>query len=244
MPDPAPVAAAAETGETLPREAAPPPKNARRAKDKRASVGHARVRQRAHDRIRTGHRAAAAVPWGVAAALLVAGSAAALHWRTDIVRAWPRAASAFALVGQPANLYGIDIDKVEIRAGYDVTGQRLVIRGELRSVSRKPEAVPYLQVALIEEDGREKARWMVDPGVLVLQPGQTHPFQTVRANPPTGMLRAVVVFEGPPPGAPRPPPAPPEPPTGGTGLMGAKSPAKVPVEAPHGEAPPAPAVAR
>jgi hypothetical protein len=181
---------------------------------------HARMRKKAHDKIALGNRLAAGVPWALAASLAIAGVVTAINYRTDIVRAWPKSASAFAAIGKPANLYGIDIRGIQARAGADTKGPRVVVAGVLASVSRKPEPVAYLKVSLVDAKGMEKLSWMVDPGITVLQPGKTHVFETARSNPVRGDLKALVVFAEPPPKAPRPPP---EPPTGKTGLMGANS---------------------
>jgi hypothetical protein len=225
MPE-APIAVAVGAGEEDKKEKlnnglrvrpkAPPPEPAE---------PHARMRKRVHDRIEMGNRIAAVVPWGLAACLAIGAITTAITYRTDIVRAWPKSASAFAAIGKPANLYGIDIRGVQVRAGMDVKGPRVVVAGVLASVSRKPEPVAYLKVKLVDAKGVEKLSWLVDPGVEVLQPGKTHIFETARANPVPGALNVVVAFAEPPPKAPRPPP---EPPTGKTGLMGAVAPAATP----------------
>jgi predicted Zn finger-like uncharacterized protein len=189
---------------------------------------HARMRKRVHDKIELGNRLAAGVPWAIAASLLIGVVMTAIAYRTDIVRAWPKSASAFAAIGKPANLYGIDIRGIQVRAGVDIKGPRVIVAGVLASVSRKPEAVAYLKVSLVDTKGVEKLSWMVDPGVEMLAPGKTHIFETARSNPIRGELKAVVTFAEPPPKAPRPPP---EPPTGKTGLMGAKAPMPVTLEA-------------
>lgn len=179
---------------------------------------HAVMRKKVHDRIAFGHRVAAGVPWAAACILAIVGLVTAISYRTDIVRAWPKSASAFAAIGKPANLYGIDIRGIQARAGVDTKGPRVVVAGVLASVSRKPEPVAYLKVSLIDAKGFEKLSWMVDPGITVLAPGATHVFETARSNPVRGELKAQVIFAEPPPKTPRPPP---EPPTGKTGLMGA-----------------------
>jgi hypothetical protein len=185
---------------------------------------HTRMRKRVHDKIELGNRLAAGVPWAIAASVLIGAGMTAIAYRTDIVRAWPKSASAFAAIGKPANLYGIDIRGIQVRAGVDVKGPRVIVAGVLASVSRKPEAVAYLKVSLVDTKGVEKLSWMVDPGVEMLAPGKTHIFETARSNPIRGELKAVVTFAEPPPKTPRPPP---EPPTGKTGLMGAKAPVPV-----------------
>jgi predicted Zn finger-like uncharacterized protein len=186
---------------------------------------HARMRKRVHDKIEMGNRLAASLPWGIAACLAIGVITTAIAYRTDIVRAWPKSASAFAAIGKPANLYGIDIRGVQVRAGMDVKGPRVVVAGVLASVSRKAEPVAYLKVRLVDAKGVEKLSWLVDPGIEVLQPGRTHIFETARSNPLPGDLKVVVAFAEPPRTTPRPPP---EPPTGKSGLMGAVAPKAVP----------------
>jgi predicted Zn finger-like uncharacterized protein len=182
---------------------------------------HALMRKRVHDKIELGNRLAAAVPWGLAACLAIGAITTAIMYRTDIVRAWPKSASVFAAIGKPANLYGIDIRSIQVRAGMDTKGPRVIVAGVLASVSRKPEPVAYLKVKLVDAKGIERLSWLVDPGIEVLPPGKVHIFETARSNPLPGTLKAVVVFAEPPPKAPRPPP---EPPTGKSGLMGAVAP--------------------
>lgn len=181
------------------------------------------ARQKVHGRIHLAHRLAAATAWLVTLGLGAGGAWAGIHYRADVVKAWPQSASLYAFIGLPANLYGIDIGRIQVRDGVDARGPRIVVGGVLRSVARERVAVPYLKVALVGSDGKEKASWMVDPGITVLEPGQLHPFETVRRNPPRGELTAVIAFAEPPPAAPRPPPPPPEPPTGKSGLMGAQA---------------------
>lgn len=189
---------------------------------------HARMRKRVHDKIEMGNRLAAGLPWGIAACVGLTCVLTAISYRTDIVRTWPKSASAFAAIGKPANLYGIDIRGLQVRAGMDVKGPRVVVAGVLASVSRKPEPVSYLKVKLVDAKGVEKLSWLVDPGIEVLAPGKTHVFETVRTNPIRGELKVVVVFAEPPRATPRPPP---EPPTGKTGLMGAIAPKATPESA-------------
>jgi predicted Zn finger-like uncharacterized protein len=183
---------------------------------------HAKMRKKVLDKIELGNRLAAGLPWGLAALVAVTIGVTAISYRTDIVRAWPKSASAFASIGQPANLYGVDIRSITAQAGMDAKGPRVTVRGVLASVSRKSEPVAYLKISLVDAKGIEKLSWMVDPGVTVLHPGKSHTFESSRSNPVRGDLKTIVTFAEPPPLAPRPPPPPPEPPTGKSGLMGAK----------------------
>jgi predicted Zn finger-like uncharacterized protein len=187
------------------------------------TLPHARMRKRTHDKIELANRLAIGLPWGMAAVFLIVCGLSAVAYRTDIVRAWPKSASVFAAIGQPANLYGIDIGRIQARTIMDARGAKVLVGGALTSISRRDEPVAYLKVSLVNAKGEEKLSWMVDPGIEVLGPGKFHTFQTSRTNPVRGELTAIVTFAEPPLKAPRPAPPPPEPPTGKSGLMGAKS---------------------
>jgi predicted Zn finger-like uncharacterized protein len=177
-------------------------------------------RQKTHGKIKGTLRLAAGASWALVIAIAVGGIAYAVSHRTDIVRAWPKSASAFSLIGFPANLYGIDITGVQVASGVDQTGPRIIVAGVLQSVSRTTEPVAWLRVALVDTEGKEVGNWMVDPGVTELAPGTSHQFRTIKRNPPRGELKAVVTFGEPPRLAPRPPP---EPLLGEDGLMGAQA---------------------
>jgi predicted Zn finger-like uncharacterized protein len=206
---------------------------------------HELARKKALNQIKTTHRLAAAVPWAISLSLLVGAFAAAAIYRSDIVRAWPKSATAFAAVGLPANLYGVDIRDITITSSADEKGPKIEVKGVLQSVSRSSEFVPYLKVSLVDAKGLERLSWMVDPGIESLGPGKAHRFTSSRSNPVRGSLKAVITFADPPRKGPRPKP---EPPTGKSGLMGAQptAPAK-PADVPmveHGEGHDAPVAAR
>jgi hypothetical protein len=181
----------------------------------------ARMRKRAHNKIALTNRLAAVTPWCVVVLIGGGAAAGAVHYRNDIVAAWPKSASVFAAVGQPANLYGLDIRNIQARTALDAKGRRIMVRGEIASISRKDEAVPYLKVRLVDVKGVERVSWMVDPKIEVLKTGGKHVFVTSHASNLQGDVRALIAFAEPPLKIPRPPP---EPPTGDTGLMGAELP--------------------
>lgn len=206
---------------------------------------HEVARQKALSQIKTTHRLAVAIPWAISLSLLVGGFVAAAIYRTDIVRLWPKSATAFAAVGMPANLYGVDIRDISITSSADDKGPKVEVKGVLQSVSRTSEFIPYLKVSLVDSKGLERLSWMVDPGIESLAPGKAHAFASSRSNPVRGSLKAVITFADPPRKGPRPKP---EPPTGKSGLMGAEpvapaKPAAVPMVE-RGEGHDAPVAAR
>ena len=206
---------------------------------------HELARQKALNQIKTTHRLAATIPWAISFSLLIGILWAAALYRSDIVRAWPKSATAFAAVGLPANLYGVDIRDITIISSADEKGPKIEVKGVLQSLSRSPEFIPYLKVSLVDSKGLERLSWMVDPGIESLGPGKSHRFVSSRSNPVRGSLKAVITFADPPRKGPRPKP---EPPMGKSGLMGAEpaapaKPAAVPM-VDHGEGHDAPVAAR
>lgn len=206
---------------------------------------HEMARKKALDQIKATHRLAAGLPWAISLSLLIGAMAGAAIYRTDIVRLWPKSATAFAVVGMPANLYGVDIRNITITSSADGKGSKVEVKGVLQSVSRTSEFIPYLKVSLVDGKGLERLSWMVDPGIESLGPGKAHVFASSRSNPVRGNLKAVITFADPPRKGPRPKP---EPPAGKSGLLGAEpaaptKPADVPM-VDHGDGHDAPVAAR
>ncbi|GIU66764.1 hypothetical protein PsB1_0918 [Candidatus Phycosocius spiralis] len=130
--------------------------------------------------------------------MLAGAIVTAITYRSDIVRLWPKTATLYAKLGVPANLYGVDIQSVIVTTTLEASGPRIEIKGILKSVSRRPEFVPYIRLSLVDPTGREQLTWMIDPGVEILQPGVAHRFSSARTNPIRGPLNAVLVFAEPP----------------------------------------------
>jgi predicted Zn finger-like uncharacterized protein len=141
---------------------------------------HEVARKKALDQIKTTNRLAAGIPWAISLSLLIGALASAAIYRSDIVRVWPKSASAFAAVGLPANLYGVDIRDITITSSADTKGPKIEVKGLLQSVSRTSEFIPYLKVSLVDAKGLERLSWMVDPGIESLAPGKAHPFASSR----------------------------------------------------------------
>jgi predicted Zn finger-like uncharacterized protein len=162
------------------------------------------ARRKAQGRVNLINGLAIAIPWLVAACFLFSAVGAAIVYRSEIVRMWPKTATLFAKLGVPANLYGVDIQAVSVTTTLEANGPRIEVKGVLKSVSRKPEFVPYLKLTLVDPSGSEKLSWMIDPGIEVLQPGVAHRFSSSRTNPVRGPLNAVLVFAEPPRKGPAP----------------------------------------
>lgn len=165
---------------------------------KKPSDPHAKLRQKAHGKIKATHFAAIAAGWVLAFAIMASGLALLITNRNEIVKKWPKSASAFAALGAGVNLYGLEISKISVRAGIDAEGQRLVINGIVHNVSGAPKSVPYLRVNLLNDKNQKLATWLIDPQITILDKNQYVRFESLRRNTPNGVVKANIVFEGPP----------------------------------------------
>jgi hypothetical protein len=130
----------------------------------------------------------------VVIALLLAVNASVLGWRSDVVRAMPQTASLFAAIGLPVNLRGLAFVDVkttkEMHDGVPV----LLVQGTIANVSRQPHDVGRLRFAMRNSAGREIYTWTTLPARSALAPGESLPFQTRLASPPSEGREVVVRF--------------------------------------------------
>lgn len=159
---------------------------------------HELVREKAFTKAKFLHYAAISSAWFVAFAILTGGILYSVTNRETIVKKWPNSASFFAMLGARANTYGLEITKVQVRAGQDTQGQRLVIAGVIKSTSYVAKPVPYLRISLVDEKNKKVASWLADPGITVITPMAEQPFESIRRPIPQGNLRAIVTFNDPP----------------------------------------------
>ncbi|KAF0187024.1 MAG: hypothetical protein FD163_299 [Hyphomonadaceae bacterium] len=174
------------------------------AQKSNSNAPHEKIRKAAIDKKIFLQVAAIAIGWVLAIAVVGGGLFAAISNRNSIVAKWPKSASAFAFIGVPANIYGIEITQVKVRSGIDAQGPRLVVSGVIKSISNTDKLVPYLRVVLVDASGVQKAKWLADPGVTVLKAHGKKEFETIWRNPPAGQLVAIVTFSQPPTDVARP----------------------------------------
>ena len=154
------------------------------------TVAARRARREMSGRSRRGRRPSPAV----VIVLLLAVNASLLGWRYDVVRAMPQTASLYAAVGMPVNLRGLAFVDVkttkEMHDGVPV----LLVQGTISNVSREPHDVARLRFAMRNGAGREIYTWTTLPARSVLAPGESLPFQTRLASPPSEGREVVVRF--------------------------------------------------
>ena len=93
--------------------------------------------------------------------------------------------AASSVTGQGLNI--VLIDPVRRDNG-------LLIQGVVINSSNQPQTVPTMQGSLEDHAGQEMRRWVFEPPVRQLAPGERVNFQTEVRPVPTGAARVTVAF--------------------------------------------------
>jgi len=133
----------------------------------------------------------------IIAASVLAASMTAIGAREAIVGAVPSTAGAYAAIGLPVNLRGLDIADVRARI-VDSGGKAfLMVEGTIANLRGTEAATPDLRIALRAADGRELYVWAARPPKDRLARGESAHFAARLAAPPSGIVDALVKFVAP-----------------------------------------------
>lgn len=109
---------------------------------------------------------------------------AALAVRRDDAAAFvPEIAPLFEAIGLPVNVRGLAFREVKTVEQLEGGAPVLIVTGTIVNVSRKPQPVPRLRLAVLAPGEREIYVWSVVASVASLQPGETVPFRAQLAAP-------------------------------------------------------------
>lgn len=128
---------------------------------------------------------------GAAFALVLA---AAVVFRIDVVRVWPRSASAYAAVGLPVNAVGLTIEDAHALPSLQDGHPALLVSGILRNVRPKAVVSPPLSVVLRDKDNQPLLTRVFSPGDPEIPPGQTRTFAISLVDPPMGAANVDIDF--------------------------------------------------
>jgi hypothetical protein len=225
----------------------PPPPGPTRADIERARRADLRPHDQMRARIQASKEKAvktAALRGYIGAGLLIAGAAGgALYYRQAIVEAWPKAGSAYAMVGLKVNAFGLDYFNVKASRAFQGETPVLKVKGEVRNTSKRARAAPDVRIAIRDKTGKELAAWKTPVDALIIGPGEAAPFASYLANPPAAGYDVAISFVM-ETGAPKPGrdshvaetgPAPAPEPAAAETLDGAAHPEAPPAEAPAAE---------
>lgn len=156
-------------------------------------------RAKADTERRVREAAATGIIWaGLAAALLVL-LAVAFVFRVDVVRIWPRTASAFAFVGQPVNSLGLVIEGVRFEPSLQEGHAALSVSGMIRNIQDEPVVAPPMRISLLDEDGKAVVTKIARPADAKIPPGETRHFAIALLDPPVTARVLEVAFAPPEP---------------------------------------------
>lgn len=104
--------------------------------------------------------------------------------RDVIVRAAPPLAGAYAAIGLPVNLLGLQWRDVKTRVMVESSQRVLAVKGEIKNLREQSQNVPDIQISLRDDDGREVYRWTTPAPKSNLGQNETIQFRARLASPP------------------------------------------------------------
>lgn len=137
-----------------------------------------------------------AVPAGLAAACVLVASG--LLWQRELaVRAAPQLAVLYEAIGLPVNLRGLALTSIESSLVEEVQGRFLVVEGDVTNIARGSNAVPLIEVAVKDAQGRTLYTWTTEPPRSTLEPAELVRFRARLASPPEEGRSVTVRFVSP-----------------------------------------------
>jgi hypothetical protein len=89
---------------------------------------------------------------------------------------------------------GLQLRDVTPSRGVDNGVPTLAINGQVANVSRGPQPIPKLRIALRDANNNELQSWVVSVSDEPLAPGESVPFHTAISQPPEGATGVIVGF--------------------------------------------------
>lgn len=151
-------------------------------------------RAKADTERRVREAAATGVIWAGMAAALVLMIALAIIFRVDVVRLWPRTASAYAGVGLPVNSLGLVIEGVRFEPSLQEGHAALSVSGMIRNIENEPVVTPPLRISLLDAEGKAVATKIARPADARIPPGETRHFAIALLDPPASAKELEVAF--------------------------------------------------
>lgn len=132
---------------------------------------------------------------GLAAASVAVVAAGLYIFRDAVVAYVPGVAPAYAALGMPVDLTGLELTiEAQSMAASGDGGTKLVVKGSVANPSGEERPVPPIRASLLSEKNAELHSWTFDAGVKTLKPGETHEFTQELAQPPADTYRVYAQF--------------------------------------------------
>ena len=123
----------------------------------------------------------------LASMALLAFAMALIGFRSEIVRLWPRAETAYAALGLPVNLRGLALQNFHSLVTNDGFQTTLGVEGEIANLRPQSTKIPPIALAICDKRGHALYSWVVTPRKTRLGANETLAFRArLAAPPPTG----------------------------------------------------------
>lgn len=137
-------------------------------------------------------RVARATTLGLLLALIAGG----FVFRTEIVRSAPDLAGAYAALGLPVNILGLEFRAANTLLSLHGEATMMQVDAEIHSIASRPVTVPPVVVTLLDAEGAALYEWSVTPETRDLEPGEAVAFTTRLGAPPAAATRVRLTFSG------------------------------------------------
>jgi hypothetical protein len=127
---------------------------------------------------------------------ILMGVMALIGMRERIVRFAPAVAGAYAALGLPVNVAGLELRGVHSRMIMEGARKVLAIEGEIVNLRKEANAIPSLSLAVRGADGQDKYAWTARAPKPKLERGETVAFRARLASPPENGTDVFVRFAG------------------------------------------------
>jgi predicted Zn finger-like uncharacterized protein len=151
-------------------------------------------RARAHSDKKVRQAATQGVIWGAVAATLAVIIALAIVFRADVVRMWPRSATAFAAVGMPVNNLGLVLEGVKAEPALQGGHAALAVSGQIRNIQQAAVTSPPLKISLLNKAGKPLVTQVAHAADPRIPPGETRHFAISLLDPPSAAHDLEVTF--------------------------------------------------
>jgi predicted Zn finger-like uncharacterized protein len=138
--------------------------------------------------------AAAGAVWGGMGLMFVVLIGAAYLFRVDVVRLWPKSASAYAQLRVPVNPLGLEFEDVDAHPALKDGRAALIVTGKIRNTKDSAIESPPLRIALVDKTGKRLATKIADPENALIPPGEARHFSIALVDPPIAAEDAEVAF--------------------------------------------------
>jgi hypothetical protein len=131
-----------------------------------------------------------------AVVLVLVGGMALIGLRERVARLMPATAPAYAAVGLPVNLAGLELRGVRSKILLDGARRVLAIEGEIVNLRREANRLPPVALTVRGENGQAKYAWTAPAPKARLEAGETIAFRARLASPPADGADVLVRFAG------------------------------------------------